>query len=927
MSSKKNRRVANHILENKIQKMKNNKNNKNLGANNPPISNWVNNTTPSNGVIPFEPTNQIGILDPEGIQINPFTREPYKNLYNNPEMSNRPGTYAQIAENWWTKLPVYTKRNEIINLILENQVLLVTAGTGSGKTALIPKLALHALGYDAKIMVTVPKIILATETADSSAQMSNVILGEEIGYSTGPQKKFTDKTKIIYATDGTLTQKLTRDPLLKEYDMIIVDEAHERGINIDLILLGLKKAMLKNKNLKLIVMSATAKAETFINYFKDDFKFHYFKSPPTPNFPVDEIFLEKPVNKIEKDGTFRDVNFEKITEVLLKILLTTDDGAILVFVTGSKELDKGCQMIEEAVKKANKENKVKLICKGMASGTSKGNKDIAISNVLYKEMGYNRKVVFATEVVESSITIDGLKYVIDTGMANKSWYDPAGNINMLKKKYIAKANHTQRKGRVGRTQPGTCYNLFTEEEYEKFMEFPIEPMLNNDLINYILKFLNSDEISHTPFPFKYKKTYPKNKNKNQNKNQNGGGENDDDTEDSDDDILKNNNRSKNRNDKISLDNYLNQFLTRPLEEYVQIALVRLYALNAFDIKDGKAILNNTGNAIHRLVAKGREIEPEMAKCILAGYNYRCRDEMCEFAGMIEASGGFKNITDTFFPNDYSIKRIRNKNKQSEEFANLKKIQKKMANKNGDVLTLIDSFEMYKKIRYSNSGDDYVNLEEKERKEAELNKKADNWCKENYISNNAENFRKAFEKSKAFKKELRYIINDERASNNSLLHNVLLFAPQNTFELEKSKGANITMSLLHGYYTKFAKQVMPNSKDYVQCFPAGQTNRLKIDKFSIYEQRLVPSTPKYAIYMALMDVGQIKMQILAGIPETTFKNFSNILNATNSEKFDLVKQCLTSQPKTQRNTQQRSNLRIKRLNFGKKSKKKSKKKKK
>ena len=222
----------------------------------------------------------------------------------------------------------------------------------------------------------------------------------------------------------------------------------------------------------------------------------------------------------------------------------------------------------------------------------------------------------------------------------------------------------------------------------------------------------------------------------------------------------------------------------------------------------------------------------------------------------------------------------------------------MANNNGDVLTIIDSFEMFKQIRYGNTGNTYVDLEEKEKKEAELNRRADEWCKENYISNTARNFREAFKKSKDFKKELRYILNAERAGNEKLLHNVLLFAPQNTFVLEKSKGANITMALLHGYYTNFARQVIKGSKDYLQCFPAGQTNRLKIDRFSIYEQRLVPSTPKYAIFMTLLDVGSIKMQIMAGIPETTFKNFSGILNATNSKKFDLVKQCLTVQPKAQ-----------------------------
>jgi pre-mRNA-splicing factor ATP-dependent RNA helicase DHX15/PRP43 len=167
----------------------------------------------------IDKTNEVGILDPTGINMNPITNNKYSEKY------------IELAKKW-SILPAYEKRYDILNLIKQNNVILVKSGTGSGKSVLIPKLALHNLNYNKKVIMSLPKQIIAQSSAEYAAATLDVELGKEIGYKFkgSPKNMASDKTLILYATDGTLVNKLLENEMLPEYDCAIIDEAHERKI-------------------------------------------------------------------------------------------------------------------------------------------------------------------------------------------------------------------------------------------------------------------------------------------------------------------------------------------------------------------------------------------------------------------------------------------------------------------------------------------------------------------------------------------------------------------------------------------------------------------------------------------------------------------------------------------------------------------------
>ena len=238
----------------------------------------------------FEP---IGILDPEGLQNNPFTNEPYQNLYDDPtkEPTDKIGTYKHFGS-LWSKFPMYEKREEAINLIYDYNVVLIVSGTGSGKTVLTPKFALHCMNYQGRIAITNPKRIPTKANTDFSAQHMDVKVGTYIGmkYRDSEKGAYSTDCRLIYCTDGWILQLLQTDPLLMDLDMVIIDEAHERNVNIDLLLLLLKQLVLKRPSFKLIIMSATINTQIFVDYFPtSQFKFAMLDAGQRPNFAIKTI--------------------------------------------------------------------------------------------------------------------------------------------------------------------------------------------------------------------------------------------------------------------------------------------------------------------------------------------------------------------------------------------------------------------------------------------------------------------------------------------------------------------------------------------------------------------------------------------------------------------------------------------------------------
>ncbi len=382
-----------------------------------------------------------GILDINGYYNNPLTGESYKNLYINDKDS--PNTYSGYAKDW-SKLPVYEKKELFINAIYDYQVLLIESGTGSGKTVLIPKFALHTLNYNGKIAVTIPKQIITKNNAEYAAKTLDVRVGEEVGYKFRGRDYTNPDTKLTFTTDGSLVgQILGGDKLLRRYNIVIIDEAHERNIQIDFLLYLLKQILLVRKDFKLIIMSATLpNKQLFIDYFpKDQFLFKYLFAGSKPNFKIDMRYSKEIFQPIEYSKYLK-----KLVEIVFELLTTThtQNGDILAFVTSGGDAKKACSELSLMINEYRSKNEFneslqKHFCVELYSNVSKEKELLATTGDEFRSAPggpYNRKVVFATNVAESSLTVKGIKYVVDSGLKIQKNYDPNRMIDIMGKTLI-----------------------------------------------------------------------------------------------------------------------------------------------------------------------------------------------------------------------------------------------------------------------------------------------------------------------------------------------------------------------------------------------------------------------------------------------------------------------------------------------------------
>ncbi|KAL0337277.1 UNVERIFIED_CONTAM: putative pre-splicing factor ATP-dependent RNA helicase DEAH5 [Sesamum calycinum] len=318
-------------------------------------------------------------------------------------------------------LPIYKLKNELVQAVHDNQVLVVIGETGSGKTTQVTQYLAEA-GYTTKgkIGCTQPRRVAATSVAKRVAEEFGCRLGEEVGYAIRFEDCTGPETVIKYMTDGMLLREILVDENLSQYSVIMLDEAHERTINTD-VLFGLLKQLVKRRpDLRLIVTSATLDAEKFSGYF---FNCNIFTIPGR-TFPVEILYTKQP----ESDY------LDAALITVLQIHLTEPEGDILLFLTGQEEIDYACQCLYERMKGLGK-----------------------------------RKVVVATNIAEASLTIDGIFYVIDPGFAKQNVYNPKQGLDSLVITPISQASAKQRAGRAGRTGPGKCYRLYTESAFHNEM--------------------------------------------------------------------------------------------------------------------------------------------------------------------------------------------------------------------------------------------------------------------------------------------------------------------------------------------------------------------------------------------------------------------------------------------------------------------------
>ena len=376
-------------------------------------------------------------------------------------------------------LPIYEYKEKIIELLKTNQIILIEGETGSGKTTQIPQF-LYENGYcnnNKKICITQPRRVAAMSVASRVAYEMGVKCGHEVGYSIRFEENITKTTKIIYMTDGIFLRYLLSDNLLTDFSVIIIDEAHERSIYTDIIFGIIKELVQKRKDLKIIISSATLSTTKFQNYF--------FGAPithvPGRRYPVDIYYTKSPEPDYIEAAviTALQIHISQAEELFDENNL---GGDILIFLTGQEEIELAKKMINNQIKKLRGKIPNCVVLPIYAALPSEEQ-----AKIFLPVSKGERKIILATNIAETSITINGIAYVIDSGFCKQMCYDPRTGLETLAITPISKANAKQRAGRAGRVRPGKCFRLYTSSSYENELEEDNVPEIQrNNLISMIL---------------------------------------------------------------------------------------------------------------------------------------------------------------------------------------------------------------------------------------------------------------------------------------------------------------------------------------------------------------------------------------------------------------------------------------------------------
>ncbi|WP_164234485.1 ATP-dependent RNA helicase HrpA [Microbacterium hydrocarbonoxydans] len=383
------------------------------------------------------------------------------------------------------ELPVSAAREEIADAIRDHQVVIVAGATGSGKTTQLPKICLD-LGRE-RIAHTQPRRLAARTIAERVAEELQVELGSVVGYKVRFTDKVSDDTRIALMTDGILLNEIHRDRLLKRYDTIIIDEAHERSLNVDFLLGYLARILPERPDLKVIITSATIDPESFAK--------HFAGADGTPAPIIEVSGRTYPVEIRYRPQT--DEDEDEVTEIVaaLRELDREAPGDVLVFLPGEAEIRDAADAVRGAYAKDRSPTEV-LPLYGRLSAAEQ-HRVFERSTVA----GVRRRVVLATNVAETSLTVPGIRYVIDTGTARISRYSNRSKVQRLPIEAISQASANQRSGRAGRTSEGIAIRLYSEEDFEKRAEFTEPEILRTSLASVILQMLSLGFGDITAFPF------------------------------------------------------------------------------------------------------------------------------------------------------------------------------------------------------------------------------------------------------------------------------------------------------------------------------------------------------------------------------------------------------------------------------------------
>ncbi len=384
------------------------------------------------------------------------------------------------AINYPPELPVSEKADELIALIKKHRVLVVAGETGSGKSTQLPKLCMAAgQGVFGQIAHTQPRRIAARAISARLAEELKLKVGEGVGYRVRFDEKVSKEDYIRVMTDGMLLAEAQSDPFLNQYDTIIIDEAHERSLNIDFLLGFLSQLLNRRRDLKLIITSATIDTEKFSRHFG---------GAPIMNvsgrtYPV-SVRYQPPED--EKTRSDRQTNREILTA--LQGLFKQHPGNTLVFLPGEREIREAQRFLQQQLKSGIEV----LPLYARLAGAEQAK--------LFRPSQTTR-VILSTNVAETSLTLPDIDYVIDTGLARVSRYSPGRRVNTLPIERISKAAANQRKGRCGRVKAGICVRLFSEEDFESREDFTAPEILRTALTGVVLSLKSRHLGEAEDFPF------------------------------------------------------------------------------------------------------------------------------------------------------------------------------------------------------------------------------------------------------------------------------------------------------------------------------------------------------------------------------------------------------------------------------------------
>jgi ATP-dependent helicase HrpA len=381
------------------------------------------------------------------------------------------------------ELPVSRRKDDIAAAIRDNQVVIVAGETGSGKTTQLPKICLElGLGVRGQIGHTQPRRLAARTVAERIASELHAELGGTVGYKVRFTDSSGDDTLIKLMTDGILLAEIQNDRMLRRYDTLIIDEAHERSLNIDFLLGYLKQLLPRRPDLKVIITSATIDSERFSQHFEGA----PIVEVSGRTYPVEVRY--RPI--VDPDDPDPDKDRDQVQAISDAVdeLCVEGPGDILVFLSGEREI----RDTADALSKRDLRNTEILPLYARLSAADQ-------HRVFQRHTG--RRVVLATNVAETSLTVPGIKYVIDPGTARISRYSHRTKVQRLPIEPISQASANQRKGRCGRTSDGVCIRLYTEEDFESRPEFTDPEILRTNLASVILQMTSLGLGDIAAFPF------------------------------------------------------------------------------------------------------------------------------------------------------------------------------------------------------------------------------------------------------------------------------------------------------------------------------------------------------------------------------------------------------------------------------------------